>query len=468
MKMNMKKSLLIILYLTGQAFGYSYGQEALLENNVKEGLESNLALQQKTADFNKSLQALRAAQGLFYPNISINARYTVARGGRTIDFPVGDMLNPVYGSLNYLIESGQLPIFEDPVFPTIENEQFAFYRPREHETKISVIQPVINPAIYHNYQIEKERVTLQRTDITIYKRELISEIKSAYYNYLKTVYLLRLVDETEDLLQENLRVSQSLFKNDKVTQDVVYRSEAELQKVYIGKAEAEKGNRTAKAYFNFLLNKSLDSEIEIFEYKTLPDLVVNDNFEEEIDQGVHSREELEQLSILSTINHNYLKLVRSNNYPNILLALDYGYQGEEYSFTQKDDFLLASLVLRWPLFEGFRNRAEIQKAKITQHQLELKQEELENQIKLQIIQSYYELLEASEAVEAAKIQVEAAEKAFRVINEKYRIGQSQLIEFTDARTTLTNSKQNLVIAVFEYKIREAELERATAGLKISE
>lgn len=455
----MKKPLVVIVCLIGLTIGKLPGQDELLEDYVKQGLESNLALQQKKADYNISLQALRSARGLFYPNVSINARYTLARGGRKIEFPVGDMLNPVYSTLNYLTESD--------LFPMIENEEFAFYREKEHETKISLVQPVINPKIYHNYRIEKQKVELQKTDITIYKRELINEIKAAYYNYLKTVYLLRLVDETESLLKENLRVSQSLFKNDKVTQDIVYRSEAELQKVYLGKAEAEKGNKTAKAYFNFLLNKSLDDEIQIFEYDEVPQLVMVSDYDSAVNIGINSREEVKKLETMASINENYLKLVRSNNYPNILFAFDYGYQGEEYSFTKNDDFLLASIVLRWPLFEGFRTRAEIQQAKIVQQQIELKQEEIENQIKLQVISSYYELKEAAEAVEAAHAQVLASEKAFRVIEEKYRIGQSKLIEYTDARTTMTNSKQNLIIAVFEYKIREADLERATADLLIN-
>lgn len=455
----MKKPLVVIVCLIGLATGRLPGQDELLEDYVKQGLESNLALQQKKADYNISLQALRSARGLFYPNVSVNARYTLARGGRKIEFPVGDMLNPVYSTLNYLTESD--------LFPMIENEEFAFYREKEHETKISLVQPVINPKIYHNYRIEKQKVELQKTDITIYKRELINEIKAAYYNYLKTVYLLRLIDETENLLKENLRVSQSLFKNDKVTQDIVYRSEAELQKVYLGKAEAEKGNKTAKAYFNFLLNKPLNEEIQVFEYDEVPQLVMISDYDSAVNIGINSREEVKKLETMASINQNYLKLVRSNNYPNILFAFDYGYQGEEYSFTKDDDFLLASIVLRWPLFEGFRTRAEIQQAKIVQHQIELKQEEIENQIKLQVLGSYYELKEAAEAVEAAHAQVLASEKAFRVIEEKYRIGQSQLIEYTDARTTMTNSKQNLIIAVFEYKIREADLERATADLMIN-
>ncbi len=454
----MKQVKLIVCIICLGFFSGIRGQESWLEDYIQYGLENNLALRQKQANFDKSLQALKSASALFYPNLSIDARYTVARGGRIIDFPVGDLLNPVYSSLNQLLQTDQ--------FPQLENEEFPFYRPQEHETKLTLVQPVFNPKIIYNYQVERGMTNAAKTDIDIYKRELILEIKTAYYNYLKTVYLQQLVDESLVLLEENLRVSKSLFENDKVTSDVVYRSEAELQKVLQEKAEAEKANQTAKAYFNFLLNKSLDEEIQVQEYEINTELTQITSLDNQISYGIDMREELLQLETYQQISKNYLKLARSSNYPNIFLAVNYGFQGEEYIFTAEDDFMLASVVLQWNLFQGFKNRADVQQAKIASHQLELKQLEAQKQIELQIISAYYEMLSAAKAIEASRAQVEASEKAFMIVNEKYRNGQVQLIEFNDAETALSSSKQNLIIAYFDYKIKEADFERATASISL--
>jgi len=430
-------------------------QEQALEKYIREGLENNLSLKQMQGDYKKSMQALNSARGLFYPNLSIDARYTIARGGRIIEFPVGDMLNPVYSTLNQLTQSDQ--------FPQLENEEFPFYRPNEHETKVSLVQPVFDPKIIYNYQIGKEKITIARTDVTIYKRELIKEIKTAYYNYLRTVYIQQMVDESLDLLKENLRVSKSLFENDLVTIYVVYRSEAELQKIIQTQAETEKTNRTAKAYFNFLLNRPLDQDIQFPEYKGISELAQSVDVSEEIVAGINSREELNQLETYKNINENYMKLVRSSNYPSVFFAANYGFQGEEYSFTRDDDFMLASVVLQWNLFQGFKNRADVQQAKIAADQLELKQLEIQKQIELQIINAYYDIQAAVKAVDASRAQVQASEKAFRVVNEKFRLGQAPLIEYIDAQTTMSTSKQNLIIAFFEYKIKEADYERVTAS-----
>jgi outer membrane protein TolC len=210
------------------------------------------------------------------------------------------------------------------------------------------------------------------------------------------------------------------------------------------------------------LNKPLDSEINFTEIDEVPELVISENLDQGISTGLNSREELDQIQSYFEINESYKKLTRSSNYPNLFLAVDYGFQGSEYSFTGEDDFMLASVVFRWNLFQGMKNRADVQHAKIASEQISLKRAELKKQIELQVINAYYDLKAARKAIDAARIQVQASEKAFEVIEEKFRIGQAKLIEYTDSRTSMTKSKQNLIMSVFEYKIKEAELERVTA------
>ena len=85
---------------------------------------------------------------------------------------------------------------------------------------------------------------------------MVREITKAYYSYQQAYYLEGLADTTLLLVRENVRVSKSLFDNDMVTIDAVYRSEAELSKVEVQKAQTNSLLITSKAYFNFLLNRS--------------------------------------------------------------------------------------------------------------------------------------------------------------------------------------------------------------------
>ena len=126
---NTIKSTLLLIFTICVSIA-SPAQDTVLTQYINTGLENNIALQRKYDSLEISLLALRASRGLFYPDLSFNARYSVAEGGRMIDFPVGDLLNPVYQTLNELTQRQQ--------FPAVTNMQFPVSRPTEQETKLSL------------------------------------------------------------------------------------------------------------------------------------------------------------------------------------------------------------------------------------------------------------------------------------------------------------------------------------------
>jgi outer membrane protein len=444
----MKQILLTVMFLV-LAFPYAGAQNPLLEAYIREGLESNQGLKQKQLDYTRDLAALKEAKGMFLPDISLNARYTVARGGRIIDFPVGDLLNPVYSTLNMLTAS--------EMFPQIENESFPFYRPTEHETKVSLVQPIFSSDLIQNYQIRKEAAEVTRIDVERYKRELVKEITKAYYGYKKASNLLTLADTSLYLVQENLRVSRRLYENDKVTVDAVYRSESELSKVEVQQAQARNMVEASRAYFNFLLNRPLSSSIELIEESPVPLMI---SLDEATLRALENRDELHQIETYMKMNEHMTALHRGSNIPGLFGVVDYGFQGEQYHFTHEDDFLLASLVMRWNLFQGSTNHQKVQQSRIDGEKLDELYQETIQQIRLELINHYYGLQAAFESVESAAKQTNSALKAYQLINRKYTEGQSSLLELIDARTSLTGAVANAIVARSEYYSRLADFECA--------
>jgi len=443
----MRQPLLLILFIL---FTVNIsGQETILEAYVRQGLENNLALKQKESNYEKSLAALSEARAMFFPDVSLNARYSVAEGGRMIEFPVGDLLNPVYSTLNMFLAEDK--------FPMIENREFTFLREHEHETKISVVQPLVDPRIYYNQKISQQLSEVQKADAGSFRRQLVAEIKTAYFNWLKTLRIEQLLNATKKLLEENVRVNKSLYKNDKVTIDNVYRSRAELSRLEQQIAESTRARQVAAAYFNFLLNRPLEEEI--IEQELFDSVVVTLNLPAAHQNALENREELEMLESYARANDYLLSLNHSKKIPSIYGAVDYGFQGEEYQFTDEYDYVLASIVLKWELFHGFENKAAISQAKIERDIRKTQIEETKEQIRLQVIRSFYDLQASERSIIAAEQSLASAKKAFEVTDRKYREGQASLIEYIDARTTMTNAEQNLIISRYDHYIRYAEFER---------
>jgi outer membrane protein TolC len=427
----------------------------VLNRYIEAGLQNNLALRQETFCLQKSLQVLKEARGMFWPSVSIEARYSRAGGGRVIEFPVGDLVNPIHRKLNQLLSA--------PLFPgDLVNEVIPFLRQQEHETKLRVVQPLFQPAIYYNVRIKARLSQLQQARLDAYKRELVLDIKTAYFNYLKALKVREALHNTRELLRENLRISCSLFENHKVTEEVVFRSRAELSGLEQQIAEIEKNVTMAASYFNFLLNRPLDEEIKV-------DHPYRDPVEEQFtlaeyqSRALARREEFHQLAQAIGAAGNEGKLHGAGWLPQISAVFDYGFQGETYRFSGGDDFWMASLVLSWNLFRGGQDRARELQANLEKRRLEARLMELENQVRLGVREAYYGLQVAGSAVRSAEDRLHSSRAAFHIVSKKYEQGMVPQIEYMQARSDYTNAEIKYIVARYDFFIQAAKLERAAAA-----
>jgi len=455
----MRKYFTLLLFLL--LIQSSSGQNEILENYIRQGLSSNLALKQEVFSLEKSMAALREARGTFMPSLSIEARYSRAGGGRIIYFPVGDLINPIHQTLNQLlVAQGANPVFQG----NLPNERIPFLREREHETKLRITQPIFQPALLYNYKIKSNLKDIQQIKYTIFKRQLVADIKTAYFNYLKTIKIVELLKKTKVLLDENLRVSTSLFKNQKATEDVVFRAKAELSDYDQREAEAEKNRKIAAAYFNFLLNRPLDSEI-VSTDESDERYLTSEDVPGLTDTALKNRGEFSLLRESIHAAGNTIKFHETSFLPGITGIVDYGFQGEEYSFTDKDDYWMASVIFYWNLFNGFQDISKRTQAVKEKNKLETQLDELKNQIKLQVSDACNSMIAAKKAIVASLQKLEAAKKTYDIVSRKYEQGMAPHIELIDARNTFTQSQTQLLIAQYDFHIKEAEIERVCATYK---
>ncbi len=118
----MKKGFIIVVFCCLAII--SIKAQDVIDSYVQEGLKSNIALKQKEYSYQKSLEELKEARRMFFPVVSVEAKYSRNEGGRTIDLPYGDLLNPVYNNLNAVNELlGQInPQYGvSTTYPELEN-----------------------------------------------------------------------------------------------------------------------------------------------------------------------------------------------------------------------------------------------------------------------------------------------------------------------------------------------------------
>jgi len=439
--------------------GFASAQKSvILEAYVQEGLANNLSLKQESLEIGKAAEAIRQAKALFYPQATFAPTYSYAAGGRRLDFPVGDLLNPAYKSLNELTGKNQFPT-------NIENVNVLLAPTNFHDTKVSIQYSIYNPEIKYNYLIQKNLLSAQEAKKRVVENEIRYSIETAYYQYLKTLEAVKILDSSRNVLDELVRLNKKLVANNTLTNDVVFSSEYEVSKLTQQQSEMSKNRRVAQAYFNFLLNKSLAEEILVdttfatygaFSYDgllALPELR---------GKAVANRQELKQLGMSIEASQNSIRLHQmAASRPSLFVGGNVGFQGYGYTF-KNQAYMVGQVGLQWNLFKGYERKSKIQQAKIQTDLLKTKQTEVEKQIELQATQAFYDLSATKEMQAAAEDGSKKARQYFRVIDSKYRNGNVLLIEYVKAQNDVVTSQLQELVTKYDVLIKKAMLDKITA------
>ena len=323
--------------------------------------------------------------------------------------------------------------------------------------------PLINPDISINRNIKQQEVQLKENEVLIYKRELAKEIKLAYYNYIMSEQAVSILEGSLALVQQNLRLNQSLLSNGKGLPAYVTRSESEVLNVENQLLSARNSVQNASAYFNFLLNKPLKEKIVREETENV-DTQLQSILAAE--SNINQREELKSIGLASAITGNVLKMNQSFSKPRLNAFLDLASQGFDFKVNRSSFFYLAGIQLQFPIYSGKRNLSKIAQTQYDLQGLRLNMEQVQQQLQLAALQAGNNARNAYNAYRSQLKQQEAAAQYFKLMDRGFKEGVNSFIEFLDARNQLTSSQLQLNISKYRFLAGLAEYERQTAGYPI--
>lgn len=427
----------------------------ILDEYIREGLASNLGLRQESLDISRVTESLNQARSLFYPRLAFNPTYSLAAGGRRLEFPVGDLLNPAYKTLNMLTGSDNFPTNIPNVNQLLAPNNF-------HDTKVTFQYSLFNTDVQYNYFIQKELISAQEAHKRIIENELRYSIATAYYQYLQSLDAVRIIENARLVLIELARLNEKLVSNNVATKEVLTSARYEISKVDQQLATAGKNRETARAYLNFLINRDLAAPVAVDSSltKILPE--APESLPDLQQTALRGRQELAQLGGSLRAARTSVRLNEANaTIPNLYIGGNAGFQGFGYTF-RNQAYAVAQVGLQWDLFRGYEKRSKIQQAKIQTDALQTRLQDVQRQIQLQVLQAYYDLDAANESLAATQSGILNADATFRIIDSKYRNGQALLIEFLRYQNDRLTAQLLHLLARTDVLVKRAALDRAVA------
>ncbi len=405
---------------------------------VAEALESNLGLAAVEATVEQRLAALDAVRAEFLPTLDLQLRYSEADGGREIEVPA-------------------------------LNLRFQFLRDREQDSVFRLSQPIFDARLGAERRGASHGFDAARYGLNAYRLRLARDVRQAYYRWLAAREAIGVLESTLVLARENERVNDSLHRNGKVTRDLLLRAEAERLEVEQQLLRVRATEVLARRFINLLCNAPLDRQPEAATVSDgdLPFLAagIPRTGSQLEDTALSQRAELRQLDAGLAAAGESERAARAAFKPQVALAVDAGTQGTDWNYSDQDPYVLASVIVRFNLFNGGGDRAAVRGAKARSAELAAGRALAEQEIRIEVQEALSDLEVAEASLATAGRRVEAASAAYTIVAKKRDLGQVSPAEYLDAQRALTQARLNGNVTRFEALGALAQVEYAIGDVE---
>lgn len=444
-----KRLMAALLFITMHGFGFA---AMPLNAYLDEALNNNPALAQANFEVEAERQRLDNLRARFYPSLALQARASVAEGGRTIDFPAGDLLNPVYATLNaQAVANGQ-----PARFPTVQNQSIPLLRPTEQDTRLIVRGPIYEPMLDRQVQAQTEAIGAQEAARLQVKEELVRDLQTAYWQYAQANARITILESSLRTLKENERINAVLYKAGETTLDAPKRAEAEALEIQLALRQAQTQALLAREYFNLLRYAPSESAVELPNEELTPDNIQTLLSElTPIKPGNTPAPALTRLERSLAAQRAQLDASRAAYKPTLGYSIEGGYQGRDYSTGPNTGFASASVVLNWTLADAGIRSSEVARNQAQLDALEARRRQVNRQLQLAKLQARENLLVSLDSIQVRMTQQAASEESLRINERKRDAGETTQVEFLSAEQSATRARLGLVTAVYQARIDHA-------------
>ena len=420
---------------------------AQLDQLVTEAWQHNLGAARQQLAVTRAQAAVREANGRRLPALALNARYSEYTG--VLD--VGEFINPAYRALNQLIGA--------PQFPTNVRATLPF----RQETRLEGSLPLLAPELQAGRAAASAALALTGAERDGALRQLAHDIQQAWLGYASAAQLVRVLEATRPVLDEQRRVSERLLAAGTLTPDAVLRARADRSELEQQLTEVMGQREAARRAVNRLRQAPDGAPVP------LPDSGVTGipaadslGIEALVAHALAHRAELAQADGGIALARAQRRLADAGTRPTLALAGSYGVQGEQYRWDPSRNVGLVSLVLSWPVLNGAQDAPRRAQARALESEAALRRREAEEGVRLQVRDAHAAVQVARAALVTADERAAEAARAFTLVQRRFAEGMAPPVEFLSARSAHTAAALNAVVARYTLASRQVALERAAA------
>ena len=366
--------------------------------------------------------------------------------------------NPLIAAWEAKVKAGEGVLSSARAFPNPEIGgrlgRITHFNPGDYEGSVELSQLLEVPA-KRKYRRQAPEMDLKATS---FEREglkltFIFEVKTAFYRLL-------LAEKNLEVAQDNEKSARTFLSSAKIRVEVGEAPEFELIKAQVEMARAtnevqKAANKVslAKANLNTLLGRPGSSPLEIAGALESPPEELN--LESLMQKALERHPYIQQQNYLVEKQSRLLDMARASRYPDLTVT---GFYDREI------DKELAGLGLSVPLPLWNHQRGAIATAAAEKARAEAELRNLQNETTRLVTEAYQNYVIAKDLIQAFSQQLlKQAEETRRIAEISYREGAFGILELIEAQRTARQTSLDYQQALYDQKVAEAALERATGA-----
>ncbi len=323
---------------------------------------------------------------------------------------------------------------------------------------------------------KKDNLKAAEYNISKLKQNIVYQTTDYYYLVLNAEELMRVREENVKYFQ---KLYETVFERNKLGSVAiadVYSAQVQLGNAELSLIQAQNAYETTKAILlNYLaLNvledyalvdpfgsekvKGADTENFLKDFENIHSLV---------SAALDNRFDYKSQKLTVSAAEKGLTIAKSGNFPS--LTGDYSYSTGAVKLDKLFDrkVLRAGLTLNIPIFSNFATENAIQLSEINSMNAKEDLTALERQIKIEIKQSYLDLIAAKKSLDVAVKNVIAAEENRKINQERYNLGSATILEALQSSRDYTDALRNRINTVYEFYRQYDRLNNALGKLDFS-
>ena len=316
-------------------------------------------------------------------------------------------------------------------------------------------------------QIVTEDVRIAQKEFEIALRDLVTEIRLAYYDYLFILETTRINEENQKLLEQMIVIAQTKFRVGQGTYSNVIMAQVELSKLANAIITLEQQRETVVARLNTLLDTSADLPLGVpiptEARRVIPTLA------ELYKLAVEERQEIQKQKLAISKMGLVVEMAKQMTYPDPTLGASY-FENRSIAELKQTEKMPMTFSTRRTLNPANATWFAYRSAYIREMDVKIEAmarhiEKLESDIRFVVKKHHFAMETANRSIRLYRqTLLPQAQQALDAANTAYQAAQIDFLSFLDAQRTLLNLRVEEQRALRDYRQHLAQLEQAVGTI----